>query len=150
MNIGMDLESGIFNSYKIDPAHFDEVWNQNGDMRPHYRRLMETYKRLDLEEYHKLNELAKVNFFNQGVTFNVYSEKAEGVERIFPFDLFPRIIPAEEWSIIEKGIKQRNQAINLFLWDIYHDKKILKDKVVPAELLFTSTCKTFNYYWLHR
>jgi len=141
MNIGMDLESGIFNSYKIDPAHFDEVWNQNGDMRPHYRRLMETYKRLDLEEYHKLNELAKVNFFNQGVTFNVYSEKAEGVERIFPFDLFPRIIPAEEWSIIEKGIKQRNQAINLFLWDIYHDKKILKDKVVPAELLFTS-----NFY----
>ncbi len=134
----MENQTGIFNSYKIDPAHFDEAWLPTGDVRMHYKHLMETFKALDIEEYHKVNELAKGNLFNQGVTFNVYSENAEGVERLFPFDLFPRMIPSEEWKTIEVGIKQRNKAINLFLWDIYHEQKILKDKIVPSELLFSS------------
>lgn len=134
----MENQTGIFNSYKIDPAHFDEAWLPTGDVRMHYKHLMETFKDLDIEEYLKVNELAKGNLFNQGVTFNVYSENAEGVERLFPFDLFPRMIPSEEWKTIEVGIKQRNKAINLFLWDIYHEQKILKDKIVPSELLFSS------------
>ncbi len=134
----MEFQSGIFNSYKIDPAHFDEAWTPSGTVRTHYKHLMEAFKCLEFEEYLKVDQIAKSNLFNQGVTFNVYSEKAEGVERLFPFDLFPRMIPAEEWQTIEQGIKQRNKAINLFLWDIYHEQKILKDKIVPKELLFSS------------
>jgi uncharacterized circularly permuted ATP-grasp superfamily protein len=100
--------------------------------------LMRIFGQLDIQGYLKINEIAKSDLFNQGVTFNVYSEKNEGVERLFPFDLFPRMIPSQEWKIIEVGIKQRNKAINMFLWDIYHDRKILKDKVVPSDLIFSS------------
>ena len=66
----------------------------------------------------------------------VYGDSDEGIERIWPFDLIPRIIPAGEWSIIEAGLKQRVRALNLFLKDIYHDQRILKDGVVPAELIY--------------
>ena len=66
-----------------------------------------------------------------GITFNVYGDTA-GTERIFPFDLIPRIIPAAEWDHIERGLKQRIHALNAFIDDIYHDQKILKDGVIPA------------------
>ncbi len=69
-------------------------------------------------------------FLRQGITFNVYGDAA-GAEKIFPFDLLPRIIPAEEWAHIERGLAQRIQALNLFLHDIYHEQKILKDRVIP-------------------
>ena len=71
---------------------------------------------------------------NQGITFTVYSDNA-GIERIFPFDIIPRIIQAAEWDHIEAGIRQRLKALNLFLKDIYSDQQILKDKIVPAELI---------------
>ncbi len=134
----METRTGIFNSYKIDQAHFDESYMPNGEIRPHYKHLMRIFGQLDIQGYLKINEIAKSDLFNQGVTFNVYSEKNEGVERLFPFDLFPRMIPSQEWKIIEVGIKQRNKAINMFLWDIYHDRKILKEKVVPSDLIFSS------------
>jgi uncharacterized circularly permuted ATP-grasp superfamily protein len=73
-------------------------------------------------------------FFIRGVTFTVYND-SQGTERIFPFDLIPRIIPATEWRRIEAGLVQRLAALNLFLDDIYHGQKVLKDKVVPASLI---------------
>src|SRR5438445_9043727 len=71
---------------------------------------------------------------NLGITFNVYGDSA-GTEKIFPFDLLPRIVSASEWTWIERGLKQRLTALNLFIDDIYHDQKIIKDKVVPAEII---------------
>ena len=71
---------------------------------------------------------------NLGITFNVYSDGA-GVERVLPFDILPRVVPASEWETIEKGLRQRIYALNLFLDDVYHDAKILKDGVVPRELV---------------
>ena len=73
---------------------------------------------------------------SEGVTFTVYSDDEEGIERVWPFDLIPRIIPATEWATIEAGLKQRVRALNLFLRDLYHEQRILKDGVVPAELIF--------------
>src|SRR5204862_5672101 len=85
---------------------------------------------------------------HMGITFNVYGESA-GVEKIFPFDLVPRIVPAAEWSRIERGLKQRITALNLFINDLYHDQKILKDKAVPADIILSSKafrkqCQGFN------
>ena len=133
--------SAIFNSYQINTNLFDEVFHPNGTVKKNYEKLLDLFNLLTVEDLKKLNEFAKLSFFNQGVTFAVYSDDLKGVERIFPFDLFPRIIPCKEWAKLEAGILQRNRAINLFLHDIYHDKKILKDGIVPAELIFSS-----NYY----
>jgi uncharacterized circularly permuted ATP-grasp superfamily protein len=73
---------------------------------------------------------------SQGITFTVYSS-GEGIEKIFPFDIIPRIVTALEWDFIERGIKQRLQALNLFLKDVYHDQFIIKDGIVPVELIYS-------------
>ena len=75
--------------------------------------------------------MADVTFRNQGITFTVYNDQ-RGVEKIFPFDLVPRIIPANEWDLIERGLVQRITALNLFCQDIYHEQRILREKVIPA------------------
>ena len=86
-------------------------------------------------------KLANDLFMSQGITFTVYSN-SEGIERIFPFDVLPRIITASEWAKIEAGIKQRLKALNLFLQDVYHGQQILKDGIVPAALI--ASCPHFN------
>jgi len=134
-------KKGVFGNYPLDELLFDEVFSSNGKPKKHYQKALSQFGKFSMEDFKKLNEYAKISFFNQGVTFAVYSDNSKGVERIFPFDLFPRIIPNEEWDKLEKGIIQRNLAINIFLNDIYHEKKILRDKVVPAELIFSS-----NFY----
>ena len=81
-------------------------------------------------EFEAKREAMDNAFLRQGVTFNVYGDAA-GAEKIFPFDLLPRIIPAKEWEHLERGLVQRITALNLFLHDIYHEQKILKDGVIP-------------------
>lgn len=127
----------LFDNYEASPKLYDESFTDGNNNRPHYKKILESLKSYSINDLNDLNEYARRSFFNQGITFNVYSDKNKGVERIFPFDLFPRIIPQQEWEKLEQGIIQRNTAINLFLKDIYNDKKILKDKVFPAELLHT-------------
>ncbi|MBU2532815.1 MAG: circularly permuted type 2 ATP-grasp protein, partial [Alphaproteobacteria bacterium] len=97
---------------------------------------------------------AENELFNLGITFTVYSDN-DAIDRILPFDVLPRIISAADWQIIEDGVKQRVKALNLFLWDVYHDRKILKDGVVPERLVlgnsnyrpemvgFDPTCGTY-------
>ncbi|MDL5048022.1 circularly permuted type 2 ATP-grasp protein [Oscillatoria amoena NRMC-F 0135] len=109
---------------------FDEAFDGRGQPRPHFKKLINRFNRMTREEFEQRRQLADAFFLNQGVTFTVYSDK-QGTERIFPFDLMPRIIPAKEWEIIERGLAQRITALNLFLHDIYHGQKIVKDKVVP-------------------
>jgi len=133
----LNTKNPIFASYQRDPGLFDEVFDTEGEAREVYRKLFELYGTHSIEDYVHLNNKAKASFFNQGITFQVYGDH-ETKEKIFPFDLFPRIIGQEEWEHIEKGAIQRSRALNLFLWDIYHDKKIIKNGIVPLELLSTS------------
>src|SRR5436309_11979881 len=104
------------------------------DVRPHYRRLAERLTTLAQTEFDQRRAAVDLAFLRRGVTFTVYNN-SEGTERIFPFDLIPRVIPAAEWSRLEAGLIQRLHALNLFLHDIYHEQKVLRDKIVPAALV---------------
>lgn len=115
-------------------SFFDEAFNADGTPRPHYQHLMERIKEMTVEEFHQKREAVDLAFLQQGITFTVYGEESS-TERVFPFDLMPRIIPKKEWDLLSAGLEQRIQALNLFLNDIYHDQKIVKDKVFPEEIL---------------
>ena len=123
---------------------FDEVFKAESPANEHYAKLLHTISGYSETEFSILNEYAKKSFLSRGITFATYSENPKGNERIFPFDLFPRIIASGEWTMLEKGLIQRNRAINHFIHDLYHDCKILKDKVVPADLIFS--CPNYNRY----
>jgi len=109
---------------------FDEMVDATGKVRPHYRQFRELFQSLSTKEFDLKRQSVDLAFLRQGVTFNVYGDSA-GTEKIFPFDLLPRIIPAAEWEMLERGLAQRITALNLFLHDIYHEQKILKDGVIP-------------------
>jgi uncharacterized circularly permuted ATP-grasp superfamily protein len=114
---------------------YDEMFARCGGARPHYERLRRRFAELSKEEFERKRELAAVTLLRQGVTFTVYND-AQGTERIFPFDLIPRIIPAPEWEKIERGLEQRITALNLFLHDIYHGQSILRDGVIPKDFVW--------------
>ena len=116
---------------------FDEMYATSGEVRPHYRLLAERLASLAVPEFERRRAAVDLAFLRRGVTFTVYND-AEGTERIFPFDLIPRIIPAREWSRLEAGLIQRITALNLFLHDLYHGQKILKDKVIPAAQILSA------------
>jgi len=132
------LKDTLFEGYPLSKDFYDEVFNEKGGIRKHYQKVFNYFSKLSADDFKKLNQYAKISFINQGVTFAVYSDSSEGIERVFPFDLFPRIITSKEWEKIEKGVEQRVQALNEFLWDIYHGKKILKDGIIPYELVLGS------------
>ncbi|MEP2281409.1 circularly permuted type 2 ATP-grasp protein, partial [Maribacter sp.] len=132
-----NIENQIFSSYQRNPDLYDEIYDKNGKIKEVYQKLFNLYGEHSINDYVSLNNKAKSSFFNQGITFQVYGDN-NVQEKIFPFDLFPRIIDPVDWDIIERGSIQRSKALNLFLWDIYHDKKILKDEVVPIELITSS------------
>lgn len=115
---------------------FDEMFapGSGRDVRPHYRRLAERLGTLPQPEFDQRRAAVDLAFLRRGVTFTVYND-SQGTERIFPFDLIPRIIPSAEWKRIEAGLVQRLTALNLFLDDIYHGQKALKDKIVPPALI---------------
>jgi uncharacterized circularly permuted ATP-grasp superfamily protein len=119
----------VLNGYAAE-GFFDEMVDANNSSRPHYRQFQELFAHLSPEEFDQRRQSVDLSFLRQGITFNVYGD-AQGTEKIFPFDLVPRIIPAKEWEHIEKGLAQRITALNLFLHDIYHEQKIVKDGVVP-------------------
>jgi uncharacterized circularly permuted ATP-grasp superfamily protein len=116
---------------------FDEMYAAGGEVRPHYRGLVERLKSLPLQEFERRRAAVDLAFLRRGVTFTVYND-SEGTERIFPFDLIPRIIPAKEWSRLEAGLIQRITALNLFLHDLYHEQKVIKDKIVPAAQILSA------------
>ena len=132
-----DTESPFFQHYTVPPGLRDEVFTTENQIFEHYKQALSHFRSMTDADFELLSEYAKVSFFNQGITFNVYADN-KGIEKIFPFDLFPRIIPAREWEQLEKGLIQRNYALNLFLHDIYNDKKIFKDGIVPKELITSS------------
>jgi uncharacterized circularly permuted ATP-grasp superfamily protein len=115
-------------------SFFDEMFEASGELRSHYQHLFDRYHRMSLAEYQQKREAADNAFLTGGVTFTVYNDN-EGTERIFPFDLIPRIIPNREWQHVVSGLTQRITALNLFLRDIYHDQKIVKDGIIPGEII---------------
>jgi uncharacterized circularly permuted ATP-grasp superfamily protein len=123
----------LYQNYKTHPAVWDEMMSENGVRKP-YQNISDFLTRISSDELTKKEELARRLFMSQGVTFTVYSS-GEGIEKIFPFDIIPRIITASEWDFIDRGIKQRLRALNLFLRDVYHEQFILKDGIVPIELV---------------
>jgi uncharacterized circularly permuted ATP-grasp superfamily protein len=124
----------MFRDYAVDGL-FDEMFMEPGRPRPHYAPVAERLRLLTADDFKRRRRIADVSFRNQGITFTVYGDQ-RGVEKIFPFDLVPRIIPAEEWKTIERGLQQRITALNLFCHDVYHQQRILKENVIPPELIY--------------
>ena len=123
-------DSTFFKNYQTD-GFFDEMFEAPGKPRPHYARLLERFQRLTSEEFERKRNAVDFSFMRQGITFTVYNDD-KGTERIFPFDLMPRIIPRSEWRHLVNGLEQRITALNLFLKDIYSEQRILKEGVIPA------------------
>lgn len=115
-------------------SFFDEVFSADHQVRPHYDRVVKSLSTLSPNDFAMRQQTADAAFLKQGVTFTVYGDE-KGTERIFPFDLMPRIIPQSEWEQVEAGLIQRITALNLFLQDVYHGELIIKDGEVPREVV---------------
>jgi uncharacterized circularly permuted ATP-grasp superfamily protein len=115
---------------------FDEVFDAEGRPRRHYAPLISILESFTREDVDRRERLQKLALLSQGITFTVYGGK-EGLERIFPFDFVPRIIPAAEWKTVQDGLVQRITTLNLFLLDVYHEQRCLKDGVIPPELVLS-------------
>lgn len=129
-----------FSNYALDAA-YDEMLDAEGRPRPHYQELYHRLLEMPPETLYQRQQAANTAFLNQGITFTVYGEE-EGTERIWPYDLLPRIITGAEWKTIERGLTQRITALNLFLKDVYFEQRILADGVVPRWLVYS--CKHFR------
>lgn len=130
----------LFSSYDLLSNTWDEMYSSDSDIRKQYKIINDYLRSTSPEVLFKKEELSKQLFMSQGITFTVYNDN-EGIEKIFPFDIVPRIITANEWDKIDKGIKQRIKALNLFIKDIYHDQFIINDGIIPAELIYS--CPNF-------
>lgn len=124
---------------EYDPGKFfDELIQSKGKPRKFAKDLAKYLANHSDEELETRKAVAELSIKEMGITFTVYTEEEGSIDRSWPFDILPRMIPKSEWDQIEKGLKQRVHALNLFIDDIYHDQKIIKDKVFPAELLANS------------
>lgn len=125
----------MIENYMPPPHIWDEMMAAN-EIRAPYQQTVKALQMLTGRDMDDKNKLAADLFMNQGVTFTVYSDN-QGIERIFPYDVIPRIITGAEWSVIEEGITQRLRALNRFLKDIYTHKAIIRDGIIPAELIIS-------------
>ena len=112
-------------------AFFDEMRTATGELRAHYARYAQWLNAMPPAQIAQKHKEAEMMFHRLGITFAVYGEEA-GAERLIPFDQVPRVLPAGEWEMLDKGLQQRVRALNLFLHDIYHDQQILKAGHIPA------------------
>jgi uncharacterized circularly permuted ATP-grasp superfamily protein len=122
-----------FNGYDTE-GFYDEMFESAGRPRTGAVLLQQRIDSLSEGELLQRQQAAEHALLQMGITFNVYGDSA-GTEKIFPFDIIPRIVPSTDWERLERGLKQRVQALNLFINDIYHEQKILKDKIIPEEII---------------
>ena len=120
---------------------YDELIDEKGHPRPGAQLLVDKIESLPEGDLTMRQKAAESLLLKMGITFNVYGRE-EGTEKIWPFDIIPRIVSKEDWKQIENGLKQRIFALNEFIGDIYNEKKILKDKIIPEELIFT--CRAYR------
>ncbi|MET4806726.1 circularly permuted type 2 ATP-grasp protein [Limibacillus sp. MBR-115] len=118
-------------------SFFCELTGRVGENQPGTVEICRLLDKIGLQSLERRARNAERELYNLGITFTVYSD-AEAIDRILPFDVIPRVITAADWAVIDRGVRQRVKALNLFLADIYHDQKILKDGVIPAELVLTN------------
>ncbi len=117
---------------------FDEMFDSNGKVWPHYAIFSDwLQQQSDVQMSYKREE-AELIFRRIGITFAIYGDE-KGTERTIPFDQIPRIIPNQDWKILEEGLKQRVRALNLFLHDIYHEEKILKAGLIPKQQIYNNS-----------
>jgi len=128
---------GFLSKYETDGFFDEAVMDGSGSFRQGYEDAALFFENLTPQRMKASLRSLERTFLKQGVTFTVYSD-GQGTERIFPFDPFPRIIPAQDWAVIDAGLRQRIKALNMFLKDIYSDRDILKKGVIPEELVKTS------------
>ena len=129
-----DSQINIFQDYNLHESSWDELIHRNYEPHPHCKGLVDWLSQLSTGEFKQRRQNADWTFINQGITFSVYSD-FRGTEKIFPFDVIPRIVQASDWRHIEAGLKQRINALNKFIDDVYHDQLIIKDGVLPREIL---------------
>jgi uncharacterized circularly permuted ATP-grasp superfamily protein len=116
---------------------YDEMYAADGELRPHYASFARWVEQAADGRVAQKRRQAEISFHRVGITFAVYGEESGG-ERLIPFDIAPRIIPAGEWSVLEAGLVQRVRALNMFLHDIYHDRRILRFEVIPEDLVLNN------------
>lgn len=129
----MSLESYQTNGF------YDELFKSDAEPWPAAAPLVDKLNAISRKSLNQKQKLAEEILIRSGNTFNVYGDK-KGTEKILPFDIIPRMVSSRDWDKLERGIAQRIKALNLFIQDIYNDQKILKDKVIPPELIFSSAC----------
>ncbi|HQU59249.1 MAG TPA: circularly permuted type 2 ATP-grasp protein, partial [Saprospiraceae bacterium] len=145
MNQSLELNS--FSGY--DPGGFyDEMFEADGSVRPEYAYLLSQIEMVPRKDFTSKQHAAERALLSMGITFNVYSEN-EGVERIMPIDILPRIITGSQWRELEEGLIQRVTALNLFIDDLYHEQKVIKDGIIPRHVIessksFLPQCKGLN------
>ena len=129
----------LFGDYQVGPF-YDEMFSAPDLPRPHYAKIFEKLGAMMPAQFEERRQHADLSFLLQGITFTVYSD-GRGTERLFPFDLIPRIIPNSEWQRIDRGLAQRVIALNLFLQDVYGKQRIFADRQIPRSLVYS--CKHF-------
>lgn len=128
--------AGIFAAYDV-PDFFCELMNRKDGIPPALQDVKNRLAHFSLADLRHRTTAAEAQLYRLGITFTVYSDR-EAIDRVLPFDVIPRVITAAEWDHIERGVQQRVQAINLFLHDIYHDRAILRDGIIPADLVLNN------------
>ncbi|MDE0702113.1 MAG: circularly permuted type 2 ATP-grasp protein [Rhodospirillaceae bacterium] len=127
-------EGHLFAGYETDPAFYDEMFDADGAPRAHCRELWAALGETPRDELATMQERAERSFLHEGITFSVYGEEG-AQERIIPIDIVPRIVDAEQWDLLERGLRQRLEALNLFLADIYGPGRVIADGVIPADMV---------------
>jgi uncharacterized circularly permuted ATP-grasp superfamily protein len=131
---GADHKDNLFREYTLGAA-YDEMFDSNNKPRPHYQPLLRLLSNATPEAARRVKAMTDLSMLQDGVGFTVYRQE-EGIERVWPMDPIPRIIPAHEWELIERGLTQRILALNLFLKDLYHEQYILRDRIIDPRLIY--------------
>ena len=126
--------ANLFDRYQAPPGTFDELFDGAGIAREDFRRVLDSLGASSPDEFAKRQGLAEIAMMKQGVTFSVYADK-RGTEKVFPLDLVPRMVAARDWATLERGLTQRVLALSCFLDDVYGDQRIMRDGVIPKELV---------------
>src|ERR1700732_1485525 len=133
------IANGLFAGYETG-GFYDEMFSAPGQPRSPDAKVFQRLATMPPEQFEERRKIADLSFLIQGITFTVYSD-GRGTERLFPFDLIPRILPHSEWERIDRGLAQRVMALNLFLQDVYGKQCIFKDRQIPRALVYS--CKHF-------